>query len=114
MAHGAGDRRSDDTAGVVRLRPVTSGDIAWMATMAADRDAVGEHNWPGQAPDSGRFEADLRAMLERGAVVDGSSGRLVVELGGAGRTDEGTPIGDVAWRTERWGPTPQKIGRAHV
>ena len=41
----------------------------------------------------------MRQALERDGLLGAQSGTLVVEL------TDGTRVGDVSWRTERWGPS---------
>ncbi len=66
--------------------------------MSADPALSGEHNWAGPVDES----AVRHAIGERvGAQLDPLDGQLVVE------SIDGTPVGDVSWRTERWGPTPE-------
>jgi len=84
----------------VRLRPLRRDDLDWLVEMTADPVAVGEHNWAGPVD---RHELRGRLVDEtshRGPLRVGA-GRLIIEL------LDGTPIGDVAWRTERWGPSPE-------
>jgi RimJ/RimL family protein N-acetyltransferase len=84
----------------VRLRPIEAGDVEWLVAMAADPRAVGEHNWTGDVDES-RTRATL---VERvGAPVELAGGQLVVE------SSDGTPIGDVSWRSERWGPSAGSV-----
>ncbi|MGH1493115.1 MAG: GNAT family N-acetyltransferase [Acidimicrobiales bacterium] len=85
----------------VRLRQVRPDDVAWMAEMAADRELVGEHNWSGAAPDPAEVEQELLDRLAVDGCVSPVSGQLVVEVPG------GPPVGDVSWRSERWGPSPK-------
>lgn len=83
----------------VRLRPVRLGDLSWIAQTAADPIAVGEHNWSGEPLDVGKFDAELRADFDRDGLAGARQGSLVVEIA------DGTRIGTVGWRTERWGPS---------
>lgn len=83
----------------VRLRPVSSSDVAWMAAMASDRLAVGEHNWGGSPRVPAEVEAHLQTEFGRDGLLAELDGTLIVEL------TDGTPIGSVSWRTERWGPS---------
>ena len=85
----------------VRLRRVRSEDIAWLAEMATTREAVGPHNWPGTPPDRAKVHEQLSARLDADGLISPESGRLVVEIKG------GQEIGEVAWRSERWGPSPR-------
>ena len=82
----------------VRLRAVTLDDVEWLAAMATDRDAVGEHNWSGPVDLA---DQRRKVVAQVGTPLDPLRGGLVVEL------LDGTPIGDVSWRTERWGPHPE-------
>ena len=82
----------------VVLRPITRADFGWLTDMAVDRDAVGEHNWSGPV-DRAESMARLTAGFENDGLVAAERGRLVVALA------DGTPIGDVSWRTGQWGPT---------
>lgn len=82
----------------VSLRPVQRGDLAWMVAMAADRDAVGEHNWSGPI-DLDELLGRLHHQFQCDGFLDPRGGRLVVEI-------DGEPIGDVSWRPEQWGPSP--------
>lgn len=70
-----------------------------MAQTAADPVAVGEHNWGGEPRDIVEVEAELRADFDRSGLVDADNGSLIVEI------ENGTRIGTVGWRTERWGPS---------
>ena len=81
----------------VRLRPVLRGDLSWMVAMAADRDAVGEHNWSGPT-DPDELLGRLHHQFQCDGFLDPRGGRLVVEV-------DGQPIGDVSWRPEKWGPS---------
>ena len=83
----------------VRLRPVRSEDLPWIADMTSDPVAVGEHNWGGEQRDRASEEGRLRAEFERHGMHTESDGTLVVER------DDGIRIGTVSWRTERWGPS---------
>jgi RimJ/RimL family protein N-acetyltransferase len=84
----------------VRLRRARPGDLTWMAQIAADPIAVSEYNWAGVARDAVDIEAGLRADFDRDGFVGDNGGSLVVEL------RDGTRIGTVGWRIERWGPSP--------
>jgi aminoglycoside 6'-N-acetyltransferase len=88
---------------MVQLRPMRRDDISWMAAMATDRSLVGEHNWPGENARSGSdVEQELLAELDATQPAETAGhGRLVVETVG----DDPVPIGEVTWRTERWGPS---------
>ena len=85
--------------GRIRLRPAVPDDLGWMATMAADRDLVGDHNWTGEPRDREEIERELGEQFADDGLLGPGSGTLVVELEGE------TPIGEVQWRTERWGPS---------
>jgi len=83
----------------VCLRPTQLGDLPWMARTAADPVAAGEHNWGGEPRIAVEIERDLRADFERDGLLRADDGSLVVALA------DGTRIGTVSWRTERWGPS---------
>ncbi len=83
-----------------RLRRARLEDLPWMALVASDPVAVGEHNWGGEPRHRVEVEKGLRADFERDGLVGAGGGSLVVELA------NGTRIGTVSWRTERWGPSP--------
>jgi RimJ/RimL family protein N-acetyltransferase len=85
----------------ITLRPVREDDIGWMARMTTDARLVGEHNWSGLERTSDEVEAELRARLSADGFDGDADGTLVVDFDGS------TPIGDVSWRTERWGPSPR-------
>ena len=87
------------TSESVRLRPATLDDVGWMSEMACDPDLVGVHNWGGEPRDRAVVEQELTAKIHGDTLVGSVSGTLIVELA------DGTPIGDVSWRTERWGPS---------
>jgi RimJ/RimL family protein N-acetyltransferase len=87
------ERRCDG----VGLRRVRSADLPRMAEMACDPELVGEHNWAGDPRIRSEVEHDLRTRFH----ADGLDRTLIVEL------DDGTWIGDITWRTERWGPSPR-------
>ena len=87
------------TNGVVRLRPVEETDIAWLAAVTADPVAVGEHNWGGEPVDAAALEAELAVRHRADGLLGFDRGLLIVELDGT------TSIGDVSWRSERWGPS---------
>jgi RimJ/RimL family protein N-acetyltransferase len=84
----------------VRLRPLRGDDLDWLVEMSADPVAVGEHNWAGPV-DRDELRRRLADETDRSDTVRLGYGRLIIEL------LDGTPIGDVAWRTERWGPSPE-------
>lgn len=67
--------------------------------MTSDPVAVGEHNWGGEPRDRASEEGRLLTEFERHGMLTDGDGTLVVELG------DGTRIGTVSWRTERWGPS---------
>jgi RimJ/RimL family protein N-acetyltransferase len=83
----------------MRLRPVDHDDIGWLVAMAGDPVLVGEHNWPGTAVDLDERVREMTARLDADGMIGEQKGTMVVEL------DDGTPIGDVSWRTEHWGPS---------
>lgn len=85
--------------GPIRLRPVEETDIGWLATITADPVAVGEHNWGGEPVDVAVLEAELTARHRADRLLGFDRGSLLVELDGT------TRIGDVSWRSERWGPS---------
>lgn len=89
------DRRNDG----VRLRPVRTDDLPWLAEMRSDAELVGEHNWSGEPRVRSELERELRARYASDELTSPDAGTLIVEL------DDGTRIGDVSWRTERWGPS---------
>jgi RimJ/RimL family protein N-acetyltransferase len=90
-----------DCSARIRLRDPLSSDLEWMAEVACDPELVGPHNWGGEPRDRADVESDLRTRFDTDGLVGIGSGTLIVEL------DEGTRIGDVSWRTERWGPSTQ-------
>jgi aminoglycoside 6'-N-acetyltransferase len=67
--------------------------------MAADPVAVSEYNWGGEPRDAVKVEAELRTDFERDGLAGPDGGSMIVEL------NDGTRIGTVGWRTERWGPS---------
>lgn len=81
------------------LRSPAEVDVEWRTDMACDPRLMGPHNWDGVIRDRTEVERELRENLPAEATGVGESGTLVVELA------EGTPIGEVSWRTERWGPS---------
>lgn len=83
----------------ISIRPVRPDDLEWLAAMSSDREAVGAHNWSGPV-DRHALLAKLRTQLESDSMLSRTSGRLIVDK-------DGEPIGDVTWRTEWWGPSPQ-------
>lgn len=87
-----------ELAAGIGLRPVTPDDLSWMSEMAADRDLIGPHNWGG-AREVREIEDELREQLAADGMVGPDHGTLIVAM------DDGTAIGDVSWRTERWGPS---------
>ncbi len=72
-----------------------------MAAMAADPALIGEHNWGGEPQSIDDLQTELADRLAADGMLGLAAGTLVVEL------DDGTAIGDVSWRTERWGPSPR-------
>ncbi len=104
----------------MRLRPVETRDIGWLVAMAGDPVLIGEHNWPGSAVDADERTREMTARLDADGMIGEWKGTMVVELG------DGTPIGDVSWRSEKWGPSeksrclafgiallPQHRGKGH-
>ncbi|MDH3681851.1 MAG: GNAT family N-acetyltransferase [Acidimicrobiia bacterium] len=87
------------TNGEVGLRAVTEADLPWLAAIAADPEASGEHNWGGQPVDPSDVEEELRARFRDDRLLGFDRGSMIVELDGR------TPIGDVSWRAEQWGPS---------
>jgi len=83
----------------IRLRPVERDDLGWLADMVSDRELVGAHNWSGPV-DREALVTKMLSQFEADGMLSQTTGRLVVEF-------DGQPIGDVAWRTEWWGPSPQ-------
>jgi RimJ/RimL family protein N-acetyltransferase len=83
----------------VRLCAVRPDDLPWMAAMASDPVAVGAHNWGGTPQDPALVEAGLWTAFDRDGLLAEGEGSLIVEL------EDGTRIGSVSWRTERWGPS---------
>lgn len=75
----------------VGLRPFEKTDLEWYVEMLNDPEAVGPHNWNGP-----REVAEVEKSLAPDDT--GRSGNLVCQL------DDGTIIGDVQWRAQRWGP----------
>lgn len=92
--------RTNGSSDAACLREVLATDLRWMAEMAADRELVGPHNWRGERPVE-EIEAELREEFAARAMIGTDHGLLIVTL------EDGTPVGDVSWRTERWGPTMQ-------
>jgi len=85
----------------IRLRPTERDDLPWMVDMACDEDLVGSFNWPGEQRNRDEVAAELAQRFEADGLAATQAGRLVVE-----RAD-GTAIGDVSWRTDKWGPSPR-------
>ncbi|HQY14477.1 MAG: GNAT family N-acetyltransferase [Ilumatobacteraceae bacterium] len=85
----------------VRLRPVQRDDLSWMVAMAADKEAVGEHNWCG-APDADELLGRLHHQFQCDGFLDRRGGRLVVLV-------DGEAIGDVSWRPAQWGPSEGSV-----
>lgn len=83
----------------VRLRPLRLDDIGWFSEMLIDPEAVGAHNWGGVERDLDEVATKLRRRIESSEPAHPFTGQLVVELA------DGTPIGDVSWRPEKWGPS---------
>jgi aminoglycoside 6'-N-acetyltransferase len=82
----------------VRLRPFGANDLDWFVAMQSDPESVGAHNWSGTV-DTEVLRSHIVTRIKEDGYRNRSSGHLVVEL------DKATPIGDVSWRTEQWGPT---------
>lgn len=91
--------RSGTLEGEVRLQPVRSTDLPWLAAVACDPNLTGEHNWGGSERNVATTLADLEAEFADDGLVGIDSGTLVVWL------EPDVRIGDVSWRTERWGPS---------
>ena len=89
------------TDDAVALRPLRLDDVGWLSAMTVDPEAVGPHNWGGVERNVDEVAAELRNSIESDDPGHPLAGRLVVELA------DGTPIGDVSWRPERWGPSVQ-------
>jgi RimJ/RimL family protein N-acetyltransferase len=89
----------EDVTNDLRLRPPRLDDIGWLAAMSADPEAVGRHNWSGVERDVEEIAIELQASIESDGAGAPLSGRLIVEIA------DTTPIGDVSWRPERWGPS---------
>jgi RimJ/RimL family protein N-acetyltransferase len=87
------------TAPEVRLRKTERRDIPWMVEMTCDEELVGSFNWPGERRDRAEVAADLEQRFAADRLAGRQTGRLVAEL------TDGTPIGDVSWRTDKWGPS---------
>jgi RimJ/RimL family protein N-acetyltransferase len=85
---------------MVSLRVMQNNDIDWLISMSADRELVGEHSWSGPLDDEQRRSRvdEMNEELEHDQPTQ-RGGRLIVERA------SGEPIGDVSWRTERWGPS---------
>lgn len=88
-------------AATVSLRRVVQADLHWLAAMSASRELSGEHNWSGPVDPLELADA-WHQQLDDDGFVNRLHGRLVVGL-------DGEPIGDVAWRTERWGPSELSV-----
>ena len=69
--------------------------------MAADKEAVGEHNWCG-APDADELLGRLHHQFQCDGFLDRRGGRLVVLV-------DGEAIGDVSWRPAQWGPSEGSV-----
>ena len=91
----------EDHSTRIRLRDPLRSDLGWMAEVACDPDLVGPHNWGGEPRDRREVARELQARFDGDGLVGRGSGTLIVEL------DDGMRIGDVSWRTERWGPSPR-------
>ena len=88
--------------GDLRLRPVRVDDIAWMAEMRCDPELVGEHNWAGVPRDLDEVTRELHDRFAVDGFFGTDDGWLVAEVGT-------TPIGDLSWRPERWGPSARSV-----
>jgi RimJ/RimL family protein N-acetyltransferase len=85
---------------MIVLRALQSSDFAWQMQMRNSEEAVGKHNWVGPTEQTlltTQVNTDIQTANTQ------SHGILVVEL----RLLDGSiqPIGDISWRTERWGPS---------
>lgn len=90
-----------DSSVSVQLRPVRRQDLPWMVQMMTNRELVGSHNWSGEMPDPDELNRHFSHRLDIDGFISRQSGRLVVEL------TDGRAVGDVTWRSERWGPSPK-------
>jgi RimJ/RimL family protein N-acetyltransferase len=100
------DPPADDPRAHVRLRPTERGDLDWLADMALDEELVGRFNWPGEQRVRADVEAELKERFAADGLLGESAGRLVVTLA------DGTPIGDVSFRTGKWGPSARSRCRS--
>jgi RimJ/RimL family protein N-acetyltransferase len=96
---GAVDDPVNEPQHAIRLRPTERSDLPWMVDMSCDEDLIGTFNWPGERRDRAEIAADLEQRFAADGLAGELAGRLVVELA------DGTPIGDVSWRTDKWGPS---------
>ena len=83
---------------LLELRPVERNDLPWMADMAADPNLVGAHNWDGVERTVAEVLSNVTERFETDGFLGARASTLIVALGQ-------TPIGDVSWRIEQWGPT---------
>jgi RimJ/RimL family protein N-acetyltransferase len=82
------------------LRPLQLSDLPWQMSMRNSEEAVGVHNWVGPTEESlltQQVTTDIQTPNNQ------NHGTLVVELTLTDGSKQ--PIGDVSWRTERWGPS---------
>jgi RimJ/RimL family protein N-acetyltransferase len=87
---------------ILSLRPLQPSDLPWQMAMRNSEEAVGSHNWVGPTD-----EALLTKQVNTDITTPNSQshGTLVVELSAPDGSKQ--PIGDISWRTERWGPSPE-------
>ena len=85
----------------VGLRAVEARDLPTMAKIRASRDLGGEFNFAGPITVEQALE-DLQRRFDLDGLQGSTSGQFVVTI-------DGTFAGDVGWRTERWGPSPQSV-----
>jgi len=79
--------------GQVALRPVSEGDLSWLASLRDGPSASGPHEWHGWSDP----QRERRQWAESGLLGD-SGGTLIVVTG----TNR---VGTVSWRNVRTGPT---------
>lgn len=85
----------------VSLRAVDAGDLPIMAEIRASRELGGEFNFAGPISVE-RALQDLERRFEVDGLQGSTSGQFVVTI-------DGTFAGDLGWRPERWGPSPQSV-----
>ncbi len=85
----------------VGLRAVEARDLPFMAEIRASRELGGEFNFAGPMTVEQALE-DLERRFAADGLQGSASGQFVVTI-------DGTFAGDVGWRTERWGPSPQSV-----